>query len=176
MKGFAEPITVHFVEGIGGDYDLTLPKTDREPIMPLAVPIPCRYTALDGKQLVGESRKAEIVRLSDTHAVVLTATSLPPRSDVCLTIPLSASTEATADLYAKVVEAESSSVGGPMLTVHFTSVPEEAVEALERYRTAGTAVGAALPPGDNEIGQNGPASAPTPPPAPADASETTTPV
>jgi class 3 adenylate cyclase len=147
MKGFVEPITVHFVEGVGGDYDLVLPKTDEVPIAPLAVPIPCRYTALDGKQLVGEPRSAEIVRLSDTHAVVLTAASVAARSDICLAIPLAADGDpeagATADVYAKVVESEMSSVGGPMLTVHFTSVPEEAAEALERYRTAGTTPGAA---------------------------------
>src|SRR5690606_25125577 len=102
MKGFAEPIAVHFVEGVGGDYDLALPQTDAEPLVPLAVPIPCHYTPLDGKQLVGEPRRAEIVRLSSTHAIVLTATSVPPRSDVRLTIPLSPEAEATAELYAKV--------------------------------------------------------------------------
>ncbi|HLT48742.1 MAG TPA: adenylate/guanylate cyclase domain-containing protein [Rubricoccaceae bacterium] len=143
MKGFAEPITVHFVEGVGGDYDLALPQTDAEPLVPLAVPIPCHYTPLDGKQLVGEPRRAEIVRLSSTHAIVLTATSVPPRSDVRLTIPLSPEAEATAELYAKVVEAESSSVGGPMLTVHFAGVPAEAAEALARYRAVGLTPGPA---------------------------------
>lgn len=138
MKGFAEPIMVHFVEGVGGDYDLALPKTDAEPLVPLAVPIPCDYTPLDGKQFAGEARKAEIVRLSSTHAVALTAATVTPRADVKLTLPLTLDADVTADVYAKVVEAESSSVGGPMLTLHFTSVPAEAAEALARYRTAGT--------------------------------------
>ncbi|MDX1419528.1 MAG: adenylate/guanylate cyclase domain-containing protein [Rubricoccaceae bacterium] len=159
MKGFAEPITVHFVGGVGGDYDLTLPETDTEPLVPLAVPIPCRYTPLDGKQLVGEPRKAEIVRLSSTHAIVLTAGSVPPRSDLCVLLPLDPGSGETADIYAKVVEAESSSVGGPMLTVHFTSVPAEAAEALERYRAAGTTPGESpRPPAEAEADASGSAA------------------
>ena len=137
MKGFAEPIAAHFVVGVDGDYGLDLPTIETDPLAPLAVPITCTYSVLDGKTLVHEGRTAEIVRLSPTHAVVLTAASVPPRADVKIALPLTDSE--TVDVYAKVVEAETSSVGGPMLTVHFTSVPDEAAEALERYRMAGTA-------------------------------------
>ncbi|HYE96830.1 MAG TPA: adenylate/guanylate cyclase domain-containing protein [Rubricoccaceae bacterium] len=149
MKGFAEPITVHFIDGVGEPYHLDLPQRDAEPLVPLAVSVPCFYTVLDGKQLTDEARRAEIVRLSSTEAVVLTARSVPPRSDLKLAVPLSPAAAAAAaegeptaelgDLYAKVVESESSSVGGPMLTLCFTDVPEEVERALTRFRAHGMA-------------------------------------
>ncbi|MDX1440288.1 MAG: adenylate/guanylate cyclase domain-containing protein [Rubricoccaceae bacterium] len=137
MKGFADPITVHFVSGVGGSYNLDLPETTADPIEPLAVPIRCTYGLMDGKELHSEGLKAEMVRLSATQAVVLTSKTVEERTDIKLSIP--ADEEETVDVYAKVVEAERSSVGGPMLTIRFTSIPPAAEEVLERARKAGSA-------------------------------------
>ncbi len=138
MKGFAEPIMVHFVTGVGGDYNLELPETTADPLTALSVPLSCTYTVLDGKEIKGEALKAEVVRLSPTQAIVLTAQPVAERADIKLAIPVG--TEgAFDDVYAKVVEAETTSVGGPMLTIRFTSVSEEAADVLKRLRLAGAA-------------------------------------
>lgn len=137
MKGFAEPIKVHFVAGLGGEYNLSLPETTSESIAALAVPVRCSYGVMDGKELHSQGLSAEMVRLSNTQAVVLTSKPVDERTDIKLSIPIGEDDE-TSDVYAKVIEAERSSVGGPMLTVRFTSIPPEAEEALERYRSAGS--------------------------------------
>ncbi len=135
MKGFVEPIMVHFVTGVGGDYNLELPKTTADALTALSVPLSCTYTVLAGKEISAESLQAEMVRLSPTQAVVLTARPVAERTDIKLAIPID-SDGAFEDVYAKVVVAETTSVGGPMLTIRFTSVPDEAAEALERLRSA----------------------------------------
>lgn len=136
MKGFAEPIDVHFVAGLDGGYNLEVPATTAEPINTMAEPMRCGYAVIDGKELDSDLLKAEMVRLSDTQAVLLTSTSVEERTDIKLTIPVSESE--TADVYAKVVAAERTSVGGPMLTIRFTSVPPAAEEVLERHRSVGS--------------------------------------
>lgn len=137
MKGFAEPIRVHFVKGVGGEYNLDLPETTADPLAPLSEPLRCTYAVLSGKELVDEGLKAEIVRLSPTQAVVLTARPVDERTDIKLAIPVE--NGSTEDAYAKVVIAETTSVGGPMLTIRFTSVGGAAADTLDRLRMAGTA-------------------------------------
>ena len=137
MKGFVERILVHFVTGVGGEYNLELPETTADPLTALSVPLSCTYTVLDGKEIADEALNAEMVRLSPTQAVVLTARPVAERTDIKLAIPIG-SDGVFEDVYAKVVEAETTSVGGPMLTIRFTSVPAEAADALERLRSVGT--------------------------------------
>ncbi len=138
MKGFVERILVHFVVGVGGEYNLDVPVTTADPLTALTVPLACTYTPLDGKEIVDGELKAQMVRLSPNQAVVLTAQPVAERTDIKLTIPIE-SDGMLEDVYAKVVEAETTSVGGPMLTIRFTSVSDEAAAELERLRMAGTA-------------------------------------
>ncbi len=138
MKGFVERILVHFVTGVGGDYNLELPQTTSDPLTALTVPLSCTYMVLDGKEIADDSLKAEIVRLSPTQAVVLTARPVAERTDIKLSIPMISDGEFE-DVYAKVVSAETTSVGGPMLTIRITSASDEASEELDRLRLAGAA-------------------------------------
>ncbi len=142
MKGFVERIQVHFVAGVDGEYNLTLPESNVDALTALTVPLPCTYAVLDGKEIGTANLKAEMVRLSTTQAVVLTAKPVADRADIKLSLPIGAD-KATEDVYAKVVVAETTSVGGPMLTVRFTSVSDEAAEELARLRSSGAAKAAA---------------------------------
>lgn len=138
LKGFVERILVHFVTGVGGEYNLELPQTTSDPLTALTVPLSCTYMVLDGKEITDDNLNAEIVRLSPTQAVVLTARPVAERTDIKLSIPMG-SGDAFEDVYAKVVDAETTSVGGPMLTIRITSASDEATKELDRLRLAGAA-------------------------------------
>jgi class 3 adenylate cyclase len=138
LKGFADPISVHFVagaRGVGGvdSEDLALPAA-AEPLVELREAVPVVYAVLDGKQVTGDLCDGRLAALSPTRAVLHSASDIEPRADLRVSVTLPGSSPAGAgvsgDLYAKVVAVSSAPEGGSAATLRLTSVPEALGEAL----------------------------------------------
>ena len=125
-KGFAEPIPLFEVEGIGGAYGLDLPAESRV-LEPLARPLPVRFYVLDGKRLGDDAVDADFVALSETGGLLRTDHALDPFADLKLHVPLPDASE-PGHAYAKVLEASDEGYA-----VHFTTMPDEVSSVLRAH-------------------------------------------
>jgi adenylate cyclase len=108
-KGVKQPITIYEVSGIGGFYNLYLPKED-EAFFPLTEEIAVQYALLDGKNISDTLFKGSLVELSAKGAKVRTANvsgDVLPSGLTNLKLNLltsNAPVRASQDIYAKVLE------------------------------------------------------------------------
>ena len=122
-KGIKQPITVYEVSGIGGFYNLFLPQ-EEEIFLPIPKEIPLQYKVLEGKHLDDTSFKGSLVKLSNRGAEVhlgqVKEGFVPSASaNIKINLLVLNPTEATEDIYAKVLE-KSAAPGS--FYVRFTNV------------------------------------------------------
>lgn len=119
-KGIKQPITIYKVGGIGGKYNLSLPK-ESENFFPLREEILLQYTVLEEKQARDQEFKGSLVKLSSNGAIIrceVDKNLLPnPLENIRLNLIMSSLAITGEDIYAKVL---SRKVDG--LHIHFTSV------------------------------------------------------
>jgi adenylate cyclase len=129
-KGFQEPITVYEIGGIGGKFNLFVPKAE-EMLVVVNQEIPVQYAVLKGKHLGEKVFQGRIIKLSAYKAEIHSENSVELLSN--LKINLLTGTERArglGDIYAKVVEI---SVNSPTnFCICFTGIPPE-VTALFYY-------------------------------------------
>lgn len=128
-KGVQEPITIYEVGGIGGKYNLFLPK-EQEIFFPLPekICLQFHYALLDGKHIGASLFKGSLVKLSSKGAEIRADTgeeqAVPePLSNIKLNLftpdsPL----ETSGDIYAKVLKKQTEEGN---FCIHFTSLPPE---------------------------------------------------
>jgi class 3 adenylate cyclase/CheY-like chemotaxis protein len=121
-KGAREPITVHELHGIGGEYDVFLP-TRQDHLVPVAEAVPVKYFMLEGKQVGEQAVDARLTKLSEKGAEIESDSSLPPLSNIKLEIRDGEKKLVSSELYAKIVEVRGDD--GRVLVVRFTAVPPE---------------------------------------------------
>ena len=126
-KGFADPIPLFEIEGVGGEYGLVLPE-ESVVLESLTQPLAVHFYVLEGKHLGDNASGAELVALSEVGGRLRTERVLDPFADLKLHIPLPNATE-PGHAYAKVLDTTDQGY-----TVHFTALPE-AVAAYLRSLT-----------------------------------------
>ncbi|MDJ0687624.1 MAG: adenylate/guanylate cyclase domain-containing protein [Xenococcaceae cyanobacterium MO_188.B32] len=133
VKGIEKPIRIYDVWGIGGFYNLFLPK-EQEQFFPLAVELPIQYTILEGKNVSDTIFKGSLIELSAKGAKVKINPvenngKAESNSNIKLNIILPTSSKPVSDdIYAKVTE---KSAGKNCFYIIFTSKPPE-IEARLR--------------------------------------------
>ncbi|MGI0487468.1 CHASE2 domain-containing protein [Pantanalinema rosaneae CENA516] len=127
-KGFQEPIVLYEVGGIGGNFNLFLPKID-EALIELKRTIPIQFTVLEGKHLTGQVFLAEITQLSTYTAELQTEHPLDVLDNLKLNLVTGkARARGMGDIYAKVIER----LPSDRCRIRFTAIPPE-VTALFYY-------------------------------------------
>lgn len=133
-KGIQELITIYEIGGIGGQFNLFLPKAE-EMLVVLNQEIPVQYTVLEGKHLGERVFQGKLVKLS-AHVAELDS-EYPVELLSNLKINLLTGTEKArglGDIYAKVVK---TSVDSPtQFYVRFTGIPPEVGAVLYYLRHA----------------------------------------
>lgn len=129
-KGYAKPINIYEVEGLGVPYNITLPSV-REALQPLPKPIPFAYSKLDGKHMTGTMVAGEIIALSSSMAEIRSAEIPPPLTNIRLDLqlPTNDGPGIAGDLYAKVLHP---APGCDTIKIRFTAVPEDIAEAIRQ--------------------------------------------
>ncbi|MDX1529911.1 MAG: adenylate/guanylate cyclase domain-containing protein [Rhodothermales bacterium] len=115
-KGFAEPVALFEIEGIG---EHRLPRRSTA-LSPLPAPLPVRFHVLAGKHVAGKAVEGEVVALAPSGACLRTAAALDLLADLKLHL------SGVGDLYAKVLDREADG-----LVLRFTAVPDEARTRLD---------------------------------------------
>ncbi|MEQ9367604.1 MAG: adenylate/guanylate cyclase domain-containing protein [Coleofasciculus chthonoplastes F3-SA18-01] len=131
-KGFAEPITVYEIGGIGGNFNLLLPKPETDFVV-LSNKLPIQYIVLTGKHLGQEFCQGTIVKLSANGAEIHTQRSLELLSNLKINLVMGTEkAKGLGDIYAKVVE---KSVDNPNhFGIRFTGIPPEIAAVLSYLR------------------------------------------
>ncbi len=130
VKGIEQPISIYDIWGIGGFYNLFLPK-EQEQFFSLPTEIPIQYTILEGKTLGGIIFKGSLIELSAKGAKVRINSEeikAKPRPNSNLKLNLISPTSpnpVSPDAYAKVLER---AAGSDSFYLIFTAKPPE-VEA-----------------------------------------------
>ncbi|MEH1812297.1 MAG: adenylate/guanylate cyclase domain-containing protein [Nostoc sp.] len=123
-KGIKHPVTICEIRGIGGKYNLFLPKYDEEMIV-LTQKIPVEYSILQGKHAVGTVFMGELISLSEKGAQLRSPHSLELLSNLKLKLLIEAEMATEEDIYAKVIE--QSNVDEHLFLLRFTAVPPKAM-------------------------------------------------
>jgi adenylate cyclase len=134
-KGLQHPITIYDIAGIGGAYNLCLPKAE-EIYLPLTSGISIRYAVLEGKQIGDEMCRGCLTELSAKGAKVKIELSQDQKLEHPIPAVLSniklnfvdENPEATEDCYAKVLEICSED---GFFYIHFTFHPTAIKAYLE---------------------------------------------
>ena len=131
-KGFQEPIDIYEIGGIGGQFNLVLPK-EKETLVPLSQEIPIQYEAIKGKHLGEKVFQGKLVKLSIHTAEIRGDYPVELLSN--LKINLLNGTEKArglGDIYAKVVEQSADSP--THFYISFTGIPPEVAALLDYLR------------------------------------------
>ena len=133
LKGFAEPIAIHSVAGVGGGGasggaadGRTVPHDQTAPVE-LDEPIPFGIAVLDGKEVTNDDHAGRVLALSASGAVATLAAEIPPRTDVRLTFDLG---DGPALVYGKVLEVTPGPNGECEAQIRFSSVPPAVADAF----------------------------------------------
>ena len=132
LKGFAEPIAIHSVDGVDGEAggaDGHAVPHDERALSDLDDPLPFGLAVLDGKEVTNDDHAGHVQALSPTGARATIAADIPPRTDVRLSFELDSG---PALIYGKILEVTSDESGGCEAQIRFSSVPPHASETFAR--------------------------------------------
>jgi len=103
-KGLQKPITIYEVGGIGGNYNLFLPEKKRTELPALERPLPVHFNVIDGKNVVRDTFKGRILKMSDTEAEIHAEIITDRLSNIKITLAGAGSNNIAPGIYAKVTE------------------------------------------------------------------------
>ena len=133
-KGVKQPITIYDVGGIGGSYNLFLPKFRDEVFLPLTESLPIHYTVLEGKHIDNNLVRGRLVKLSAKGAEICAngggvRAIPPPLSNIKLNFVAANNLGDTDDdVYAKVLEKPADR---DRFYIYFTAKPPEVAAMLD---------------------------------------------
>jgi adenylate cyclase len=124
-RGVREPITVHQVGGIGGEYGLFLPIKEDTRLLELGHPLEVKFVVPAGRHAnVMEGHRGRIVRMFKDAAEIHAEVMPHIHENLRITLLDESAREVASDVYAKVTGCLSASP--PAFQVNFTFVPPEA--------------------------------------------------
>ncbi|MDZ8055927.1 MAG: CHASE2 domain-containing protein [Aulosira sp. ZfuVER01] len=131
-KGIKAPITIYDIGGIGGKYNLYLPKSD-ENMVKLTEEISLEYTILEGKHAVGTIFHGQLVCLSEHGGQLRSEQSLEPLTNIKLKLlNKSELAPGDGDIYAKVLKKSQDERN--CFLIRFTAVPPKVTAILDALR------------------------------------------
>lgn len=131
-KGLSQPVTIYEIGGIGGDFNIYLPKKKSLQLPELSPPIVIQCKILTENQVINKVHKGKLTRLGDMEAVIRTKRSFRKHTNLKISLLDETGKTVSGDLYARVTDGISQS---PLeFLVLFTSMVPEAFEFLERHR------------------------------------------
>jgi adenylate cyclase len=133
-KGFQEPITVYEIGGIGGEFNLFVPKKE-EVLVVLSQAIPVQYTVLQGKYMGEKVFQGKLVKLSTCSAQICSEYPVELLSNLKMNLVAGMEkARGLGDIYAKVVEISADNPNS--FCVRFTGIPAEVAALLYYLRQA----------------------------------------
>jgi len=130
-KGVKEPLTIHEVGGIGGDFQLFLPPKQEITWIELTQGLPVQFTVMDWKHTGEQGHGGAITKIAPNMVEVHSKVLPSPLANLRISLYDPDDCEISDDLYGKVIARLSESP--PAFQVHFTSLPPEAETFLAKF-------------------------------------------
>jgi adenylate cyclase len=136
FKGLDRPVTIYDVNGLGGDYGLTLPTRSPETFVSLTPPLPIACFPVHGKAVADTPIAGHMIRLAASAAEVSLTEHVALHTNLRIILTPQA-VSGLSEIYAKVLELHATDEGAMPTKVRlgFTSVPSDAKAFLEQQRT-----------------------------------------
>lgn len=132
MKGFLKAIPIYDVDGIGGNFNLTLPSREVS-LTDLNEPVKVVYSALDGKHVDDEACEGSLLAVAERGAMLCAPDGLDAFTNLRVSLDGAAiGFDGPVELYAKVMNDHETTNN---YRIRFTSVSEEISSALGRLAT-----------------------------------------
>jgi adenylate cyclase len=128
-KGIETPITIYDVRGVGAPYNLILPITE-DPLLPLPMPLPLRYTVVEDKRLRAVALAGRLVKVAAKGGEIRARRVVAPLSDIKIHLTDGNGHDVPGTLYGKVLPYAPK--GGHGFPVRFTVIAPETARFLER--------------------------------------------
>jgi len=123
-KGVKEPIVIHDIVGVGGDYNIYMPESSKEELYEPPRPMKIRFNIISGKDSGAELHGAAINGFTMREARVESKLALDKHTNVKFRLVGPDDKDMEGDLYGKVV-----GWWDEGFRIHFTAVPPE-IEAF----------------------------------------------
>jgi adenylate cyclase len=131
-KGVKQPINLYEIGGIGGKYNLNLPKAEEE-IISLSEGLPVEYIVLQDKNAGGKLLTGMLIGLSERSAQLYSNHTLERLSNIKLRLLTeTALFDEEPDIYAKVIK--QSVIDEHNFVIRFTALTPKAINRLDRLR------------------------------------------
>jgi class 3 adenylate cyclase len=128
-KGFEQPIRIHPIVGLGGRYDLDVPR-HTSPLVDLEEEIAVAFSLLEGKHISRDAHRGAVCSLSETTAVIRSADPVQELANLRIDVLDAGGAGPRGSCYAKVVTV---SEQDGAFVVRFTS-NAEALTAIQKDR------------------------------------------
>lgn len=138
FKGIDQPVILHDVVAIEGDYQVALPEKEPEHLFALEPPMAVSCFPLEGKSVSDESIPARITRLGESGAELVLQQSLEVRSNLKIQVDTEEPTPLP-EIYAKVLSVEETEASSHEVRagIEFTWLPEEVKALFDERCSAG---------------------------------------
>jgi adenylate cyclase len=138
FKGIDQPVTLHDVVAIEGEYPVSLPEKEPENLISLEPPMAVSCFTLEGKSVSDESIPGRIIRLGESAAELLLPEPVEVRSNLKILVDTKESAPLP-EIYAKVLTLDESGASPEEVKagIEFTWVPEEVKALFDERRSAG---------------------------------------
>ncbi len=128
-KGIDTPITIYELQGIGGEYDITLPERKEIELIDLPRPLPVTYEIMTKNVIVGNANEGTLLRLKGMVGEIQTTRRFRQLTHLKITLYDESGNKVAGHIYAMVRKALSQSPAVSRIT--FTSITPEARLFLE---------------------------------------------
>jgi len=138
FKGIDQPVILHDVVAIEGDYQVFLPEKKPENLISLEPPMEVRCFPLEGKSVSDESIPGLMTRLGESAAELALPELVEVRSNLKILVDTKEASPLP-EIYAKIISVDQSttSLDGVKVGIEFTWLPEEAKALFDEKRSAG---------------------------------------
>ncbi|MBF0416168.1 MAG: response regulator [Magnetococcales bacterium] len=136
-KGVGRPITIHEVTGIAEPYSIHLPHKKKIDVQPIDNPVPVIIHIMEGKSAIQTSSEGRLTGVSLPLATIASNMGVERLTNLQVDLFNPHGVSITNPLYCKVVTEDD---GDGTMTVHFTSVPQEAEMFLQRLKGTNSAL------------------------------------
>jgi adenylate cyclase len=127
-KGIEMPMTLYDVRSIGGSDKLTLPDSE-EPLLPLPMALPLRYTVIEDKRPGAVMLDGCLVKVAHKGGEIHSEHAIVPLSDIKLQLTDGNGHPVPGSLYGKVLPY--SPQHGPGFPIRYTAIAPEAMSFLQ---------------------------------------------
>ena len=132
VKGKKEPVSLFELMGTTRPRAMTVPRREVRKSPRVEVAMPCYFQRIDGKQVLDQRIKAEVVDIGYNGLQIISPVPLETFSEIRMAVSLQLLGSDTTDIYARVVKAEMDQ-GRILCSLEFSAIDKAGQQTIKRF-------------------------------------------